>query len=454
MVGPIAHIGTPGTSQYRVDWGPRQRDQEQMWRGLGQLVKSVGEQQRATKEKKSLAELAAFVGDGKQLISEAARRGVPLAKVREMVNLHSLLQPKKGDPFTLGKDDVRFDATGGVLARGPAGAPKDARTTEQRNISGFLQRNPGATESDYFKMRRPAGMRIDARNMGNIPTDHRVVYDDQSRPSRYEVIPGSPTARKIAAGQAKAAGRQGDRAAQASLVDTHIGRIRQKVEKGSGPFGMIPVTGLAGSALEDVPGSAAHDVSKLVDSLKANVGFDALNRMRANSPTGGALGQVSERELGFLQSTIASLEQSQSEGQFLENLSLVKNAFNRVIHGTEPGGAPPARFTGGSPGLPSPTVNAGGFTAPTIPSGGGRRTMMHGDYGSAPAQAGVTGLRAPGVPQGNMNPAAVFDGMSEAQLDGLNLSNMNMDALDALEAAYRRKKGASLAGDYMASGRR
>ena len=42
--------------------------------------------------------------------------------------------------------------------------------------------------------------------------------------------------------------------------------------------------------------------------------------------------------------------------------------------------------------------------------------------------------------------------MSEAQLDGLNLSNMNMDALDQLEAAYKRKKGGMLAGDYMASG--
>ena len=96
---------------------------------------------------------------------------------------------------------------------------------------------------------------------------------------------------------------------------------------------------MAGAAMQDIPGTKAHDVSQLIGTLKANVGFDALNRMRQNSPTGGALGQVSERELTFLQSTIASLEQSQGEEQFLENLALVKDAFDRVIHGPQ-GGAP------------------------------------------------------------------------------------------------------------------
>ena len=421
MVGPVVNVGHPGTSRYTVDWSARQRGQEQMWKGISQLVNSVAEQQRASKEKKSLAELTAFIGDGKNLLREATKRGIPLAKVREMVNIQSALGGKKPEPFTLAAGGARYGPGGAEIARNPA-AVKDDRTSEQRNLLGFLERNPGATESDYFKMKRSPGVTVDARSMGTIPTDHRVKYDAQGRPERYEVIAGSPTARKMAAAAEKASGRAGDKSAQASLVDTHIGRIRKKVGEGAGPFGMIPVTGMAGAAMEDVPGTKAHDVSKLVDSLKANIGFDALNRMRANSPTGGALGQVSERELGFLQSTIASLEQSQGEEQFLENLGLVQNAFNRVIHGTKPGGAPPARFTGGSPGLPSPT------------------------------QAGVTGLRVPGIPQGNQNPAAVFDRMSIADLDGLNLANMNVEALDALESAYRRKKGGMLAGDYMASG--
>lgn len=42
--------------------------------------------------------------------------------------------------------------------------------------------------------------------------------------------------------------------------------------------------------------------------------------MRANSPTGGALGQVAVQELDMLQKTKVSLEQSQSVEQFLTAL--------------------------------------------------------------------------------------------------------------------------------------
>lgn len=81
-----------------------------------------------------------------------------------------------------------------------------------------------------------------------------------------------------------------------------------------------------GSLLQAVPGTQAHDLSKLLNTVKANIGFDRLQEMRDSSPTGGALGSVTERELEFLQSVYASLEQSQSRDQFLENLEIVRQA--------------------------------------------------------------------------------------------------------------------------------
>ena len=132
MANPIAHIGVPGTSSYKVDWGPRQRDQEQAWKGISQLLHAVGEQQRATKEKKSLAELSAFVGDGKQLLREATKRGVPLTKVREMVNIHSALGGKKPEPYTLAPGAARFGPGGAEIARNPA----TDKPTQRRIIKG------------------------------------------------------------------------------------------------------------------------------------------------------------------------------------------------------------------------------------------------------------------------------------------------------------------------------
>jgi len=79
-------------------------------------------------------------------------------------------------------------------------------------------------------------------------------------------------------------------------------------------------TGFMGAATKGVPGTPAHDLSQTLLTLQANAGFDRLQEMRNNSVTGGALGQVSERELGLLMAAYAALEQSQSKGQFLQNL--------------------------------------------------------------------------------------------------------------------------------------
>ena len=53
--------------------------------------------------------------------------------------------------------------------------------------------------------------------------------------------------------------------------------------------------------------------------------------MRDASPTGGALGQVSERELDQLNASIANLRQSQSLGQFKSNLASLNNSSSALL---------------------------------------------------------------------------------------------------------------------------
>jgi len=89
--------------------------------------------------------------------------------------------------------------------------------------------------------------------------------------------------------------------------------------------GILPVTGAGGALLSNIGGTVARDLRANIDTVKARIGFDELQRMRDNSPTGGALGQVTERELQLLQSVIANLEQSQSREQFEANLRRVES---------------------------------------------------------------------------------------------------------------------------------
>jgi hypothetical protein len=80
----------------------------------------------------------------------------------------------------------------------------------------------------------------------------------------------------------------------------------------------------AGSYLSAIPLTDAKDLSKRLNTIKANLGFDRLQQMRDASPTGGALGQVAVQELIALQSTIASLDQDQSPTQLKEALDKIE----------------------------------------------------------------------------------------------------------------------------------
>lgn len=79
-------------------------------------------------------------------------------------------------------------------------------------------------------------------------------------------------------------------------------------------------TGFGGALAQAIPGSPAFDLKADIDTLLANAGFDRLQEMRDNSPTGGALGQVTERELALLQAAAQSIYQSQTKEQLTANL--------------------------------------------------------------------------------------------------------------------------------------
>ena len=76
-------------------------------------------------------------------------------------------------------------------------------------------------------------------------------------------------------------------------------------------------------SLSAVPGQEGADIRASIQNIKSQVGFMVLQDMRNASKTGGALGQVSEKENELLQDNLASLDVNQSPQQFQENLKIV-----------------------------------------------------------------------------------------------------------------------------------
>lgn len=101
------------------------------------------------------------------------------------------------------------------------------------------------------------------------------------------------------------------------------GNLTRAIDKALGQMTFL-ATGIPGAVFANLPASQAKNLRSTLDTIKANVGFDELQAMRSNSPTGGALGQVSENENKLLQSVQASLDPEQGVDQLRENLNIVK----------------------------------------------------------------------------------------------------------------------------------
>ncbi|MDY0227210.1 MAG: hypothetical protein RBR38_10315 [Desulfomicrobium apsheronum] len=180
---------------------------------------------------------------------------------------------------------------------------------------------------------------------GKLPSapGYESFYDEMGQ-VQMRPIPGGPADLKLQAKMDKTAATDASKVRKADLISQDIDRAVEMAKD----YLVIPNTGV-GSVLSAIPGTKAHDLSKMLDGVKARIGFDSLQEMRDNSPTGGALGQVSEMENRLLQATFGSLEQSQSEDEFIFNLRRLKQQYNEIVHGPGNAGGMAASSPQGAP---------------------------------------------------------------------------------------------------------
>jgi spore germination cell wall hydrolase CwlJ-like protein len=113
-----------------------------------------------------------------------------------------------------------------------------------------------------------------------------------------------------------------------------IDKLNEAEKAVRGESTMSPATGLTGQAMANVGGTRAADLYETLKTVKSATSIQQLNEMRQSSPTGGALGNVTEGEHALLQSVFSSLEQRQSQAQFLRNLGIARQVYMDIINGT------------------------------------------------------------------------------------------------------------------------
>lgn len=241
-----------------------------------------------------------------------------LQKQLETLRIQGNFTEDQQDPYTLAPGAVRFGANNQVVASNPKVVERKIATDAlgRRRYVDTGEVVPGFDETKPVREQPSLNLQFgeDGGLMG-------LGYGTAPKGKEAAIVRGSEGEALVTSGPQQQLYNKSYKALQDYQVTNDL--VLEDIDRAIESAGTW-TTGLAGSVLENVPGTSAFDLSKALDSVKANIGFDKLQEMRDNSPTGGALGQVSEWELQLLQSVLGSLEQAQTKEQFTYNLNRIK----------------------------------------------------------------------------------------------------------------------------------
>jgi len=188
-------------------------------------------------------------------------------------------------------------------------------------------------------------------DMGKLSTDYGYVLDPATGQPKIDPVTGLPTAAPVpgspAATEAALAADKAKMRNEAAIKTAEIvtGKIQEARDILNQSSAFNPATGFGAETASGFGGTNAANLKATTDTIVASIAFDKLQAMRESSPTGGALGAVSDTEMGLLSAAIASLSQTQSPEQFAKHLDDVERVYGEVMKKfaayPEAGGAAP-----------------------------------------------------------------------------------------------------------------
>jgi len=232
-----------------------------------------------------------------------------------------------------GRDDLADAVAEGLLGGSDAAKlmfakPQDDRTALQKNYEFFVSQGMSPEQAMAAVKSGPT------INMGDVGQGEYLYGAKAGLKPGYRLhiktgvasaIPGGPA--DTAADEAKAAeAGLGTQATAGTTVLGDITEMKRRIKESP-----ILTTGFIGGLLKNYGGTGALDVNELGKTIRANIGFDRLQRMREESPTGGALGQVAVQELEALQASLGSLNTSQGAAQLIRNLERLETQYRKSM---------------------------------------------------------------------------------------------------------------------------
>ena len=183
------------------------------------------------------------------------------------------------------------------------------RGQQYRAAIAELEKNPNATEQDYINV---------ARRFSGPEAGMTAAIQAESR----KELKAAEQARKeqAATEQQKAA---------AEMAFGRAGTVMDAADKALKLVG--PRTAGAGGAILGVlPGTDASDLQGYIETIKSNLATSELQKIREASKTGGALGNVSNKDVTLLETAVASLNTKQSPAVLKANIEKVLELYSKI----------------------------------------------------------------------------------------------------------------------------
>lgn len=269
------------------------------------------------------------------------KREIEALKMQQLQQQMAAAKQEQEDQNALAERLGQVDESGlmGALARVDPKAAISLATGQGNQMPSnvrewqYFSQLPQEQQEQYLRMRRGSSpmdlggyvaipSQVDPRqpvatfNKTLPPQETPQVKGEQRRATEQAAVDvETPKLRRAAQGALNQLERQN------KVVTTHIDKALNLISPWSTGYG---------SFLSLLPNTDARALENELRTIKANIGFDKLQEMRNNSPTGGALGQVSEMENRLLQAVNGALDPAQSE-QLAENLRAIKELYPQVL---------------------------------------------------------------------------------------------------------------------------
>lgn len=196
---------------------------------------------------------------------------------------------------------------------------RDALATQFMSMAEVLKMRAEPEPADEYQRYAQ-----EEKAAGRQPLD-RIGFEQAKKGRGFSFTTPDGTKIEFGGGDPKADARANNVVVSSDVIVDAAAKARALIGGGT--------TGLRGAMTSYNPESDAAEIYRQVDVMRANASIEALSAMRAASPTGGALGSVTEKENKMLADKAGALDPKAGPERFAQQLDDYERTLLRIVHG-------------------------------------------------------------------------------------------------------------------------